>query len=240
MLPVAILAGGLATRLRPLTETIPKSMIEICGEPFVHWQIKQLAKAGVTDIVLCVGFMSEMIVEFLGDGSQYGVKIRYSHDGPSQLRTGGAIINALPFLGREFMVLYGDSYLPINFRKVEKEFTDSSKPALMTVYANHGRFDASNVDFVGGVLRRYHKGMEIPEMTHIDYGLSVFKESVFTSYSLDLPLDLAKICTDLASQNLLAGHEVVERFYEIGSHQGILDFTEYIERNLSELSRISA
>jgi NDP-sugar pyrophosphorylase family protein len=235
MLPVAILAGGLATRLRPITNTIPKSMIEICGEPFVHWQTKLLAEAGVEEIVYCVGYKSELIEGFLGDGSKYGVKIKYSYDGSKQLGTGGAVIKALPHLGNKFMILYGDSYLPIDYSKVEREYAESQKPALMTVYANNGKFDASNVDFSGGALRRYQKGIVSPEMTHIDYGLSCFKESIFSKYALGFPLDLAQVCTDLACQNQLAGYEVYERFYEIGSLQGILDFAEYVERSLSEL-----
>jgi NDP-sugar pyrophosphorylase family protein len=235
MLPVAILAGGLATRLRPLTETIPKSMIEICGYPFAHWQTKLLAKAGVLEIVYCVAYKSEMIEEFLGDGSKYGVQIRYSHDGPKQLGTGGAIIKALPDLGNRFMVLYGDSYLPIDFSKVENRYEESHKPALMTVYANNGKFDSSNVDYTGGVIYRYQKGTESSEMTHIDYGLSCFDQEVFLNYNLDSPLDLAQVFTELASQKLLAGYEADERFYEIGSRQGILDFKAYVERNLSEL-----
>ena len=105
----------------------------------------------------------------------------------------------------------------------------------MTVFANHGRFDASNVEFTNGELRRYQKGINSPEMTHIDYGLTCFDESVFSEYSPTITLDLAEICTHLASQNLLAGYEVRERFYEIGSHKGIVDFTAYVERNLSEL-----
>ena len=118
---------------------------------------------------------------------------------------------------------------------LEKEYNHSEKPALMTVYANSGRFDKSNVDFTGGVLNRYQKGINATEMTHIDYGLNCFDKLIFSDYPLDLPLDLAEICTDLATNNQLAGYEVFERFYEIGSHQGILDFTAYIEGNLSEL-----
>ena len=235
MLPVAILAGGLATRLRPITETIPKSMIEICGTPFAHWQMKQLAKAGVTEIVYCVAYKSEMIKKYLGDGSKYGVKVGYSHDGPNQLGTGGAIIKALPYLGDKFMVLYGDSYLPIDFTKVEKEYYQCGKPALMTVYANSGRFDESNADFTGGILNRYQKGVSSKEMTHIDYGLSCFDKLAFSSYSRESPMDLAQICTELVCSNQMVGYEVFERFYEIGSHQGILDFTSYVERNQSEL-----
>ena len=235
MLSVAILAGGLATRVRPLTETIPKSMIEICGQPFVHWQMRQLAKAGVTEVIFCVAYKAEAIIDFLGDGSNYGMRVRYSHDGPNQLGTGGAIVKALPLLGKQFLVLYGDSFLPTDYSKIIKVYCESNKPALMTVYANHGRFDASNVDFTNGELRRYQKGINSPEMTHIDYGLTCFDESVFSKYSPAITLDLAEICTHLASQNLLAGFEVEERFYEIGSHKGIVDFTAYIERNMSEL-----
>jgi NDP-sugar pyrophosphorylase family protein len=210
-------------------------MIEIYGQPFVHWQIKQLASAGFNEIVFCVAYKSEIIAGFLGDGARYGVKITYSHDGPKQLGTGGAIVKALPLLGGKFMVLYGDSYLPIDFSNVEKEYVNCGKPALMTVYPNNGNLDASNVNFTNGALFRYEKGVESSEMTHIDYGLSCFDRSIFLDYESDLFLDLAQICSKLASQNQLAGYEVDERFYEIGSHQGIVDFTSYVERNLSEL-----
>lgn len=235
MLPVAILAGGLATRLRPITRTIPKAMITICGEPFAHWQMKKLAQAGVIDIVYCVGYKSEMIENFVGDGSKYGMNVEYSYDGPKQLGTGGAIIKALPYLGDKFMVLYGDSYLKIDYTKVQEAHEVSGKPALMTVYANNGKFDKSNVNFTGGVLRHYQKGNASIEMTHIDYGLSCFDVSVFSSYDSKIPLDVAQIFTDLASKDLLAGFEVEERFYEIGSRQGILDFAAYLERNQNEV-----
>jgi NDP-sugar pyrophosphorylase family protein len=235
MLPVAILAGGLGTRLRPLTEVVPKSMIEICGKPFAHWQTKLLARSGVTEIVYCVSYKSQEIQKFLGDGSQYGVKINFSHDGPKQLGTGGAIAKALPLLGKKFMVLYGDSYLPIDFSKVGHAFEECGKPALMTVYHNKGNFDSSNADFTDGVLSRYQKGVSDPRMTYIDYGLSCFEQSVFSDCATDCATDLAEICMALSSKNLLEGYEVEERFYEIGSAQGILDLSAFVERNLDEL-----
>jgi len=229
MLTLAILAGGLATRLRPLTETIPKSMIDICGKPFVHWQVKLLSKAGVRDIVYCVSYKSEMIKEYLGDGSQYGVKIRYSHDGLQNLGTGGALVKALPLLGRKFMVLYGDSYLPIDYFKVGQKYMDSEKMALMTVYCNNGEFDSSNVLFEKGLVVRYEKGSKLPEFKYIDYGLSCFDSSIFLQCPKDLPIDLAQFYDGLISQDQLFGFEVGERFYEIGSRQGIMDFTNHIE-----------
>jgi len=235
MLPVAILAGGLATRLRPITETIPKTLIEINGAPFVDWQLKLLSKKGVDKVIFCVAYKSEMIQEYVGDGKRYGIDIEYSEDGDIQLGTGGAIRKALGLLGEEFMVLYGDSYLPIDYKLVESAFYNSEKLALMTVYKNVGAFDTSNVIFQNGQLQMYRKGNPTTEMTHIDYGLSLFKRSVFEKYGEGVTLDLSDICTDLSSKNQLAGYEVDERFYEIGSHQGIKDFEEYIGRTSNDL-----
>ena len=235
MLPVAILAGGLATRLRPLTDTLPKAMIEICGAPFVDWQLKLLAKNGVGKVVFCVAYKSEMIQDFVGDGSKYGIDVTYSEDGPSLLGTGGAIRGALPRLGADFMVLYGDSYLPIDYKAVETAFYSTPKPALMTVYRNGDLVHPRNVIFVQGELRKYDKGFPDEGMAHIDYGLSIFDASVFMPYSNGAKIDLAEICTTLSSAGLLAGYEVQERFYEIGSLRGIRDFTAYIERNRNVL-----
>jgi len=231
MLPVAILAGGLATRLRPLTETIPKALIEICGEPFVDWQLRLLSKGGIERVVFCIAYKSEMIQDFVGDGSEYGIEVSYSEDGPTLLGTGGAIRKALPLLGDNFMVLYGDSYLPIDYKAVETAFYSARKPALMTVYRNDGAFDASNVVFTHGELQKYAKGDPVREMTHIDYGLSIFNASAFEPYPDGSPTDLSEICATLSTAGLLAGYEVHERFYEIGSLKGIEDFGEYIGRN---------
>lgn len=235
MLPIAILAGGLATRLHPLTVTIPKAMVNICGEPFAHWQIKLLAKAGIRNIVYCVAYKSEMLEEFLGDGSRYGVHIQYSHDGPTQLGTGGAVIKALPLLGEKFMVLYGDSYLPIDYAKVAKIFLEGNNPALMTVYQNDNNLDISNVLFSDGQIEIYAKGENSSNLHHIDYGLSCFDSSVFSPYGRQAPVDLSVICAELSSSKLLAGFEVYDRFYEIGSFNGIRDFTEYIKGTKNDI-----
>lgn len=235
MLEMAILAGGLATRLRPITEVVPKSLIEIERRPFIDWQLRLLSDKGIEKIVVCLGHKSEMIQDFVGDGARYGIDVVYSLDGPVQLGTGGAIRKALPLLGDEFMVMYGDSYLPTDFRAIESAFRSSGKPALMTVFNNKGSFDASNVLFVDGELKRYSKGDPIPEMSHIDYGVSAFKRSVFESYSLGAPIDLSDICGDLSASGSLAGYEVHERFYEIGSLGGIDDFREYIGRHRNDI-----
>ena len=228
MLATAILAGGLATRLRPLTETIPKALVEINGKPFLAHQLHLLRRAGVTRVVLCVGYLGQMIRDFAGSGSQFGMDIDYSFDGERLLGTAGAIRRALPMLSEAFFVIYGDSYLPCNYGDVERAFTAAGKPGLMTVYQNEGRWDASNVEYFEGRILRYDKASRTPDMRHIDYGLGVFQASVFAGLDGDQAYDLAALYQGLHQRDELAGYEVSERFYEIGSYQGIRDLEAYL------------
>ena len=222
-LPVALLAGGLATRLRPITAKIPKLLVEVAGEPFFTHQLRLLKAAGLTEIILCVGYLGEQIVELYKDGSRYGVNIKYSFDGPKLLGTGGALIQALPLLGDSFYVLYGDSYLPIDYRKIGDHFINSGKQGLMTVFENKGLYDASNVWFENGEIKVYDKKAKLPEMKHIDYGLGLFKATAFEGYSKTDVVDLAEVQKKLVSQHELCGYEMKERFYEIGSPEGLAE-----------------
>jgi NDP-sugar pyrophosphorylase family protein len=219
--PVAILAGGMATRLRPITEKIPKLLVEVAGEPFFSHQIRLLKKSGLSRLVLCVGHLGEMIVDRYGDGSKWGVQIEYSFDGPKLLGTGGALIRALPKLGEAFYVLYGDSYLPIDYRAVGDFFQRSRQQGLMTVYENQGRYDASNVWFEGGEIKVYDKKNQLPQMHHIDYGLGLFRADAFDGFARDAVVDLAQVQQALVARRQLAGYEIKERFYEIGSPAGL-------------------
>ena len=229
-LPVAILAGGLATRLHPITKEIPKSLVDVAGKPFVVRQLDYLQRQGITRVVLCLGYLGEQVEAVVGDGSAFGLEVRYSWDGPSLLGTGGALRQASPLLGEQFFVFYGDSYLPIDFRAVEQDFLASGKPALMTVLKNGDQWDKSNVLFRGGCIAEYNKRMPRPEMAHIDYGLGVLSASVLENAPADVPFDLADIYHELSVRGLLAGYEVFERFYEIGSHQGLDETIEYFKR----------
>jgi N-acetyl-alpha-D-muramate 1-phosphate uridylyltransferase len=222
-LPVAILAGGLATRLRPLTETVPKVLLEVAGKPFLEHQLLRLREQGIRDIVLCVGFLGEVIRDRFGNGRNYGVRIRYSFDGPVLLGTGGAIHRAAPMLGDAFFVLYGDSYLTIDYSAVADSFFDSGGSALMTVFKNQNEWDTSNVHFENGQIQEYNKHDVKPQMHHIDYGLSVFRTSVFAKYSGTSFLDLSDVMRDLALRGELTGYEASNRFYEIGSHAGLTE-----------------
>ncbi len=227
-IPVAILAGGLATRLRPITEKIPKSLVPVAGRPFLAHQLEMLHARGIRRVVLCIGHLGEMIQQDFG-AEAFGVKLEYSFDGPKLLGTGGAIKRALPKLGAEFFVLYGDSYLPIPYRPVAEAFHRSGKPGLMTVYRNEGKYDTSNVVFRDGEIAVYDKKLRLPEMRHIDYGLSLFQAQVFAAYSDDQVFDLAEVMGRLVQEKQLAGYEVPERFYEMGSPAGLAELETLLQ-----------
>ncbi len=222
-LPVAILAGGLATRLQPITETLPKSLVPVAGRPFLAHQLDWLRRQGLRRVVLCVGHLGELIQREFGAGAACGLDLAYSFDGPSLLGTGGALKRALPQLGERFFVLYGDSYLPTAYGPVAEQFARSGRLGLMTVYRNEGRYDTSNVVFERGEILVYDKRARRPDMRHIDYGLSVFQAAAFEGWPADRPFDLAAVLQALLGRRQLAGYEVRERFYEIGSHAGLAE-----------------
>jgi NDP-sugar pyrophosphorylase family protein len=230
-IPVAILAGGMATRLRPITTKIPKSLVPVAGKPFLHHQLELLRSRGIRRAVLCVGHLGEMIEAEVGNGSAFGVQLEYSFDGPTLLGTGGAIQRALPKLGSEFFVLYGDSYLPIQYRPIAEFFNRSGKLGCMTVFRNEGRYDTSNVVFRDGEIAVYDKKARLPEMQHIDYGLSLFKAVAFASFPAAQPFDLADVMMRLVAEKQLAGYEVPERFYEIGSPAGLAELEAILLRS---------
>lgn len=221
-LPVAILAGGLATRLRPITEKIPKALVDVAGEPFLAHQLRLLHSHGIRRAVLCVGHLGEMIERDFG-AAAFGIELKYSFDGPVLLGTGGALRLALPLLGDAFFVLYGDSYLPVDYAAVEAAWRASGTDALMTVFQNEGAWDTSNVEFSDGKLLRYDKVNRTPAMRHIDYGLSIFKASVFADRASVEKFDLSEVQRDLVAQTRMSGYEVSERFYEVGSHAGLAE-----------------
>ena len=220
-LPVAILAGGLATRLRPISEHIPKVLVEVAGRPFAEHQLELLHEHGLRRAVFCVGHLGEQVKAALGDGARFGFALGYSFDGPTLLGTGGALRRALPLLGEAFLVLYGDAYLQCDYQAVAQAFLQSGKQGLMTVFRNEDQWDRSNVIFADGQIQRYDKQQRIPAMRHIDYGLGALRAEVFARYPADQPLDLATIYQDLLAEEQLAGFEVSQRFYEIGSHAGL-------------------
>jgi NDP-sugar pyrophosphorylase family protein len=224
MLPLAILAGGLAKRLRPLTETLPKSLVPVGGEPFVSHQLRLVRSRGVERVVMCVGYLGEMIRDFVGDGGAFGLKVEYAWDGGQPLGTAGAVRAAVPVLGEAFFLMYGDSYLPCDYRAVQEAFQMSGKQGLLTVFRNEGQWDTSNVEFHEGRIATYSKQPNAG-MRHIDYGLEVFRSSAFSDLP-ETPCDLTMVYRGLLERDELAAFEVGERFYEVGSFEGIAALEE--------------
>ena len=226
-LPVVVLCGGLAKRLRPITEKIPKSLIEINGIPFIHHQLRLLQIQGFKNVYLCAGFLGEMIEDFVKDGASYNLNVEYAFDGDQLLGTGGAIKKLLDVYPLdEFFVLYGDSYLTCDFQDVENTYVKNGRSPLMTVYKNNNQFDKSNVSFDGRSVIYYNKNSEKTDLDYIDYGLSILRSRDFENTKTSF--DLSIILENLAANNVLNGYEVHERFYEIGSTQGIEELNNYL------------
>jgi NDP-sugar pyrophosphorylase family protein len=219
--PVVILAGGLATRLRPLTQAVPKALVKVGGQPFIAQQLRLLRSHGVQQVIISTWYKAEMLREFLGDGRRFGVELQYAFDGDTPLGTGGAIRRILGLLHGPFFVLYGDSYLPCSYQKIQAFFNRQDRLGLMTVYQNDGRLDASNVHMLDGSILQYDKDHCSPEMRHIDYGLGLFRPAAFGHLQEGAPADLAQIYQALLRDGQLLAYEVPQRFYEIGSPEGL-------------------
>jgi NDP-sugar pyrophosphorylase family protein len=246
--PVIILAGGLATRLGEISRAVPKALIDVNGEPFVIHQLRLLKDRGIDQALLCVGYLGEQIVERVGNGRTLGLSVQYSFDGPRLLGTGGAIKRALPKLeGPAFFVLYGDAYLECDYAAVQTAFEASGKMSLMTVFRNEGRWGASNVEFLpltlplspggrgqgegAGRILAYDKKKPTEAMCHIDFGVGVYRKEAFASTPANEPYDLATLQQDLLRADQLAGYEVFQRFYEIGSPAGLEETRQYLAKS---------
>jgi len=229
-LQVAILAGGLATRLRPLAEKIPKSMIRIGGKPFLEYQIDLLKRKGIRDIVLCIGYLGDQIKEYFEDGKRFGVQIQYSHESSRLLGTAGALKKAEELLKDEFFVMYGDSYLFLNFQAIASYFHQFDKQALMVVYKNYDRYDNSNIAIEGNLVKQYSKKEKTKEMIYIDYGVSMLRKMVLDLVPQNIPYPLEELFSKLISQKEVLAYEVKKRFYEVGSQKGLVEFQGYLER----------
>ncbi|HET7489586.1 MAG TPA: nucleotidyltransferase family protein [Acidimicrobiales bacterium] len=233
-LPCVILAGGLGTRMRHVAPDLPKFLLPVAGRPFADHQLAWLAGQGVRSVVLCVGYRAAAVADHVGDGSRWGLAVRVVDEGPALRGTGGALRHALDAgaLPERFWALYGDSYLPIDLAPVQRAFERSGAEALMTVLHNEDRWDRSNARLDGGLVVRYEKGHSDPAaagLRHVDYGLSILGAGVVAELvPAGVPFDLADVFRRLSAEGRLAGHEVAERFYEVGSPAGLRDLTDHL------------
>jgi N-acetyl-alpha-D-muramate 1-phosphate uridylyltransferase len=228
-----VLAGGLATRMRPRTLTVPKAMLEVAGRPFVDWQLERLAACGIRDVVMCVAFLAEQIEEHVGDGARFGVQVRYADEGEKLLGTAGAIRRAHHEhpLEPTFLVTYGDSYLPFDYAEPLRILESHGDcDGVMSAYKNEGAYDASNTQVSGDGtwILRYEKGVKDPALDHIDYGATALRRAVIEALPLGVPHGLDAIQHDLASRKRLRACVARERFFEIGSPDGLADLDSHL------------
>jgi N-acetyl-alpha-D-muramate 1-phosphate uridylyltransferase len=226
---MVIFCGGLATRLGDLAKDTPKSMIKIEGKPFLEYQIEMLKKQSIKDIVLCVGYLSEKIIEYFGDGKKFGVNIRYSHDDEKPLGPIGALKNAEPLLADVFFIMYGDSYLFVDFKKVYSYFLKHDDLALMVTYKNFDKYDASNLVIKNGRILAYGKENKTKDMIFIDYGTSILRKNVLELIPKHTYYSMVPFFSDLIKRKQLLAFEAKKRFYHIGTPEALKEFNDYIK-----------
>lgn len=227
---VVILAGGLATRMRPLTTTIPKMLLDVAGRPFADWQLERLHAAGYRNVVLCVAYLGDQVRAHVGDGARYGLQVVYSDEGPTLRGTGGALCHAWDLLEDSFLVTYGDSWLPFDYAEplsVLRAHDDCD--AVMSVYRNQGKHDRSNVKTDGQFVLAYEKGVDDPAFDHIDYGALAFHKQALERWRHQPKWDLAVAQTELAAAGRVRAVVASERFYEIGSPEGLASLTQHLQ-----------
>ena len=221
---VVVLMGGLGTRLGA---DIPKSMVDVRGVPFFHYQFDIMRGAGFRKFVFCVGKGAEEIEEYFGDGSDFNVEIVYSYDGDHLLGTGGAVRKALPLLEQNFMLIYGDSFMDVNYFDIIVKYLQSECWSLMTIMKNNNKYDVSNIECNNGIILDYSKDKPSLFMEYIDYGISIFNRSIFSAWPPDTKFDLSEVFTFLVKNHELASHIVGRRFYEIGTPAALQEFKDY-------------
>jgi len=232
-----ILAGGLATRLRPITTKIPKAMVSINGRPFLEYQIELLKHQGIEDIVICIGYLGNLIREHFGNGQKFDISIRYSDEGLEMLGTGGALKAAEPLLDKEFLVINGDSYLVIDTYAVIHSLRSSGKLGTLVAFHSEHSQNLANLIVKDGLVRHYSKNIRLPEMNHIDAGISAFHKRALDHLPEMAKVDMGQLYTKLIDQKELMAYEAEHRFYDIGTLQGLQDFETFVKTNPNFSSR---
>jgi MurNAc alpha-1-phosphate uridylyltransferase len=226
-----ILAGGLATRLGELAKSTPKSLVPVAGRPFLEHQLALLQRSGFTHVLLCIGHLGEKIREFAGDGRRFGLHVDYSEDGPVPLGTAGALRSALGSLASEFLVTYGDSYLPFDYSTpLQDLLAHPEASGTMAVYENRGRFDASNTEVRGDLVVRYEKASRDAALTHIDYGATALRRHVIVDLAPGIATGFDRVQSELSRAGKLRALLATERFYEVGSLAGLAELETFLDQ----------
>ena len=221
--------------MAPLTNDTPKVMLEVAGRPFIDHQLHQIKAQGGHKVVLALGHLGSAVEEHVRDGRQFGLEVAYSYDGPVLLGTGGALRQATRQLDGPFFVLYGDSYLQLDWPDVQSTYQRSGRDGLMTVFKNNGRWDTSNVAFAEGEILLYRKGIRNdasgdPAIEYIDYGLQILTRDALERHQGEGAFDLAALLSRMVAEKRMAGYLARQRFYEIGSRAGLVELDEVLTR----------
>ncbi len=248
---VVVLMGGLGTRLKEYTKECPKPLVDVEGRPFFDYSLKLLMHHGFKKFLFLIGYRAEMIEEYYGDGSRLGVSITYCYDGKELLGTGGAVKRAYELLEDDFILMYGDSFMDIDYEETVYRYFEGKQrgmKALMTVLKNGNRFDKSNVIMDGTEIKLYDKMNMLPEMDYIDYGVCAYEKALFSDESLreylnennsvrletGIKFDIAVLQNKLSTDKKITAHIVTKRFYEIGSPASLGEFREYVKHRFNE------
>jgi N-acetyl-alpha-D-muramate 1-phosphate uridylyltransferase len=226
-----ILAGGLGTRLRPLTLKKPKAMVEVLGKPFLEYELLHLKRNGFEDFVLCVGYKSEQIREYFRDGTSLGVSLIYSSDGERQLGPVGALKKASRLLRDEFMVIYGDSFLMMDYPGFKADFRTSGKLAMMSVLENRNSYGRSDVVVENGLVTEYNKTKQSPQMVWINFGATMLRKGALDIVEEGSEMGEERFYNELIVRRELAAFITFKRFNEIGTLDGLGQFEKFLKEN---------
>lgn len=233
-----ILAGGMGTRLRPLTDKVPKTMVMVLGKPFLERQIELMKAGGIEEFVLCVGYRAEQVREHFGDGSGLGVGVTYSYDGPRLLGAAGALKKAEGMFRDRFFVTYGDAYLRIDYRAMMKAFVASGKLGMMAVYHNMNRHGHSDLEVEDGAVVRYDKKAAGRGLEWINFGVSALRREALERVPEGVEFGEEEFYGDLIKRDELAAFPVRHRFYEIGNPTSLNEFERFL-RSAKRKRRLS-
>lgn len=225
---MVIVAGGLATRLGKRSEKIPKSMIKVSGKPFLQYQIELLKQRGIKRILLCIGYLGEQIRTYFGDGKNFGIEIQYSMEVENLLGTGGALKKAEPLLDNDFFLMWGDSYLLLDYRDIWNAYIKSGYKGLMVIYKNYNQRAKSNVIYKNGKIVLYDKWSSQPEMIYVDNGLSALNKVILNEIPSKRKFPVEKIFHKWSKEGKFAAYETKQPFYEIGSTSGLKEFKSFV------------
>jgi NDP-sugar pyrophosphorylase family protein len=232
-----VLAGGLATRMLPHTATCPKALLPVAGRAFIAWKLEALARAGLTDVILCVGHLGDAVRAFVGEGTAFGVHVRYSEDGPTPQGTAGALCRADSMLNDTFLVTYGDSYLPFDYAGPLRDLrAHPDALGTLAVIENHDRWDRSNASVHDTHVSRYDKHARDESLTWIDYGAMALRREVLSRIPSSRATGLDELQSTLARERRLRAYPAVERFYEIGSPEGLLELDAFLRQETGALA----